>query len=584
MTTRPAALSSGDALFDRSRSESSRRVPIVRLVKRLLLAIVVAPALVTLLLLGAEAVARLALAADSAAAPARYFVASADGRALVPGPRPPHGGAHFRVERLEREKAPGVVRVVCLGDSTVHGHPFDPPAPFADWLAARLPELLPGHRFEVWNLGVNGMNAEAVADVAAELAPLSPDLAIVYVGHNEFLDQHLPAAMRPWSHALHRALGGSWFFGWLAQRLGSVANRDDTAMGGDRLLLERLRDRGALDDEPLLEPALIDRALDRYEASLQRLVTTLAAAGTTSLLCVPICDLPDTPPQRSTLPVEATAAERTQLRAELRDPGFDRAAHAAAWQSRWPQVAAVRYALGQLAQRNGDFAMAHREFIAARDLDGHPVRATTELQERMRRVATRERALLIDPWPALTNASGATGLAGQNGWFVDYVHPDLRGHELLADALLHGLADANWLAPRDEWRFADEPDRAAYALRMGLSPAAQATSLARRGLFALGQAYLDPDSELAKGAADSFERALRLDPECALGFAGRGALALLRADGKAALAAFDEAARRDPAALDFFVQGDATNATVHQLFEKAGLMIRSGQIVAREPR
>lgn len=503
----------------------------------------------------------------------------------MPGPDPPHPGAHFRVEHITRAKEPGVTRIVCLGDSTVHGHPFDPPAPFADWLAARLPLLLPGRRFEVVNLGVNGMDSEAVADLAEELAPLAPDLAIVYVGHNEFLDQHLGKSVRPFSHALQRALRHSWFLRWLAQHGGGATDGSSGPGDRERELVAQLRQRGALDATPLLAPEWIERTHARYHASLQRTARALRDAGALPLFCRPLCDLADTPPQRSTLPAGCSDTERAALGEQLRTAPEALVAalpDRAAWRTRWSTVAAVRYALGRAALLRGDADEARRELEAARDLDGHPVRATAALLAELDRLVAEEPLLLVDPWPALFAAAGSRGVAGQDGWFVDYVHPDLRGHELLADVLLHALADAGWLAPRPEWRFADEPPRDETARRMGLTLAAQATSLARRGLFALGQAYLDPESELAKGAADSFERALRLDPDCAQGYAGRGALALLRGDGRGALAAFDEAARRDARALDFFVEGHASNATLRELFARAGLTVRDGRIVPAE--
>ncbi|MBL8843455.1 MAG: SGNH/GDSL hydrolase family protein [Planctomycetes bacterium] len=514
-------------------------------------------------------------------------MASADGSALVPGPDPPHAGAHFRIERLPLAKEPGVTRVVCLGDSTVHGHPFDPPAPFADWLAARLPLLLPGRRFEVVNLGVNGMDSEAVADLAEELAPLAPDLAIVYVGHNEFLDQHLGKSVRPSSHALQRALRHSWFLRWLAQHGGGGGATGGAGDGGDRdrELVAQLRQRGALDATPLLAPEWIERTHARYHASLQRTARALRDAGARTLFCRPLCDLADTPPQRSTLPADCSEAERAALAEQLRSAPEALVAalpDRAAWRARWSTVAAVRYALGRAALLRGDTDEARRELEAARDLDGHPVRATAALLAELDRLVAEEPLLLVDPWPALFAAAGPRGVAGQDGWFVDYVHPDLRGHELLADVLLHALADAGWLAPRPEWSFTDEPPRDETARRMGLTLAAQATSLARRGLFALGQAYLDPESELAKGAADSFERALRLDPDCAQGYAGRGALALLRGDGATALAAFREAERRDARALDSFVEGHASNATIRELFARAGVTVRDGRLVPVE--
>lgn len=568
--------------------------------KRLLLATLFAPLMVAMLLGLLEFGARALLPADSPVRPRHWFErrGGGDTAELVISARPPLTGARFRRDSWPIAKATGTTRIVCLGDSTVHGHPFDPPAPFADWLAARLPELLPGRAFEVWNLGVNGMNADLVASLAQEIAPLAADLAIVYVGHNEFLDQHLGASLRPLGDAVAHALGGSVAYGWLAAQTAPA-----TTTAADPLVAA-LRQRGAIDATPLLPTEAIERGLRRYEANVHAIVATLHAAGTIPLLCLPICDLRDTPPQRSTLPSNLSAARAAELREALAALFVARAEFvhartidsAAPWPpllARWrdeaadrrleaPTFASLRYELGQLALLTGDVVPARLDLEAARDHDGHPIRATQALQAAIRRVVAQTHATtgaaLADPWPAL--AAAAPAIAGQDGWFVDYVHPDLRGHQLLADVLLHAMAEQSLLAPSAEWRFDREPDAATYEQRMGLSRAAQATSLARRGMFALGQAYLDPASSLLQGAADAFERALTLDPECALGFAGRGALALLRGDGAAALASFDAAAARDPAALQFLLDNHAGNASVRELFARAGLTVQEGRIVA----
>jgi lysophospholipase L1-like esterase len=529
---------------------------------------------VAAVLLVTELVARLLLPATAIRATGFLEVVGgpADARLSVRPDAPLRGGS-FRDGSWKLLKSDGWVRVACLGDSTAHGHPFDPPAPYANWLQERLPGLLPGRRFEVLNFGVNGMNAEAVADLAAELAPLAPDLVLIYVGHNEFLDQHLAASLAPLGHFFARLLRDS-----AAWRL---ARGSPAATGGDAELSAELRRRGALDAVALLPEEALDRGIRRYRAELERAARALTTCGAKVAFIVPICDLKDTPPQRSTLPPELSGSARAELESLLARSDAT-AAELEAAAKRHGDFAALDYARGRALLRDGDRERARACLEAAIDRDGHPIRATRRMRDALREAAAATGASVIDPWPALL--ASAPDLPGQDGWFVDYVHPDLRGHEFLADVLLRALADAGWCEPRAAWRFDLEPDSAALRARMGLTEAAQAASLARRGLFALGQAYLDPGSELLAGAADAFARAQKLDPDCAAAFAGQGALHLLRGERDPALAAFRRAHQVDPEALAFLRSAHDANPEVAALFERAGLALRDGQVTLREER
>ncbi len=567
------------------------------LLKKLLLALVGAPLLVTLLLALGELAARLLTASHSPAAPHRFFLRELhDGcDVLAATGSPPFAGAHFRADTFPIERPAGTTRIVCLGDSTVHGHPFEEPAPFACWLAARLARLLPDRAFDVVNLGVNGMNAEAVLDLVRELRPLAPDVAIVYVGHNEFLDSNLEASLHPLDHAIERLRLHIWLLARLQHWIPASAAIDP--------MQRRLSTPELVDDTPLLTDTELARGRANYEVNVRAIVAELRALGTTPVLCLPVCDLVDTPPQRSLFPPGTSAEKRTALRARLAAVATARRefevvrrstptaplpplleqwrADAASLRAEFSTVALVRYEIGRVELFSGEIEAARSDLVAARDCDAHPVRSTAATLATLRHIAEEEHVLLVDPWPAFV-AAAPSGIAGQDGLFVDYVHPDLAGHRLLADTLLHAFAENGLFADAASWRFTDEPTVAEYEVTMGLSRRAQADSFARRGLFALGSAFLNPKAKFVlKAASDFFERALALDRDCALGHAGRGALQVLNSATDAALAEFTEADRLDAHALDLIRENYSDNSEVRALFERAGLEVSEGRIIRR---
>src|SRR5262249_55432934 len=199
--------------------------------------------------------------------------------------------------------------------------------------------------------------------------------------------------------------------------------------------------------------------------------------GARVVLVHPISDAVDTPTEISWFAAATPPERRAEFRRRMAD--FERERIALDLQKRRAEpldparIAALGAALDGLVQIDATVVELHhlrgrlllledrkdearREFSIALEEDGDPVRATAKLQAILDEVARATGALVVDPRPAL-DAAAAPDLPGQNGWFVDYVHPDIRGHELLADAILRTLAHANVFAPEPAWRFGSEP-------------------------------------------------------------------------------------------------------------------------------
>ena len=80
---------------------------------------------------------------------------------------------------------------------------------------------------------------------------------------------------------------------------------------------------------------------------------------------------------------------------------------------------------------------AYREYVAARDLDGMPMRCLSPFQDAYREVAARHGCILIDG-QSYFHAIGRHGLLDDE-LFQDAMHPSLRGQIALAQAILVAL-------------------------------------------------------------------------------------------------------------------------------------------------
>jgi lysophospholipase L1-like esterase len=552
------------------------------LVRRLLLALVIPPLLVALLLAASEAV--LALLPDVRP---RWFdrVRDADGRAeFVRSPVPPKFNDRIRTDRLPVVPPPGTRRVVCLGDSTVYGVPFEPPIPFADVIALRLQHLLPDQRVEVRNLGVAGICSQDVLDLVRELDGAGADLLVVYVGHNEFLEMDLLPVVHPLSAWTQRLARWSRSVAWLERMKGEPS---------DSAPLEALRKQALVHDAPLFTPRELDRAFRLYREHLEDLADFARARSIALVICRPVCDLLDTEPRYSVFSPATAPDSRAAIRDALAESRRLRHAWKEASGAGAPppaageveallakldrclalddRVAQTAYERGSVLLLLGRHAEASASLEAAVDLDGYPWRLPRRGWKAAEEVARSRGVPFVDASP-LFRAEVAPLPPGQNGLFVDYVHPDRRGHELLAEAILRELAARSLLAPTERWRFADEPSFEEYRRLSGFDPKRQADAWARDAFLSIGLSSFDPERKIPlRVAREKIGRALALDPGCAAAHFGLGVIATIERRRDEALSQFEGARARDPAIEQLLAAPYAKLADLRRAFDAAGL-------------
>ncbi len=579
-------------------AEALSRTPRKRLFARILLALVFAPLVVLALL----SVAELALAAAGVAPRRTNFerIREAEGtESLVASKTPPHSWTLFTDQRIPVRRKSGIRRVLFVGESTVAGYPFQPPAAFCYWVEARLEKLLPDLDFEVLNLGVNGWNCEAVRDLVAEIGPsLEPDLYVVYSGHNEYLDANIFAIKFPIRHGLQRIIE-SFHFGRLLLSWSKPRWREIDQP------LRNFRYSGLL-DEPLIDAAEMSRAFRNYERNARDIVHIACRQDAGVVFCLPVCDLRDTIVNCSSFsaatPLEVRESFRKKLLAvrvgrvrledaRKADPSLDLDLPAQDLLREIDELEKIDATVGTLPYERGRLLVllrryreARKFFEEARDVDQQPVRATRFLHDILVRVAREEGALIADP-RARFDAADPIGIPGQDKMFVDICHPDMLGHPMIADSIIQALSEHDVFAPKSSWRFAEEPTEEQYFRQLGLSNQVQARTCAMRALTALLQGYFSSERESTLKKADGFFKiALKQDPDCALAHAGLGFLEVMRGNKEAALSLFEHARSLDPASLKPFEDGCRRHPLVKEMFAKAELCFVDGKVEGTDTR
>jgi lysophospholipase L1-like esterase len=353
-----------------------------------------------------------------------------------------------------RDKPAGTFRIFVIGESSAAGIPYGLEYSFAAWLARRLEAEAPGVRWEVVSAAFGGATSRSMVTMAREIARHQPDLLVVYLGHNEIGAHltpeeraHLDPDRRPWWTPLTRLR--------LYRTVAEALPRPSKRLGvrrpedaGDRLGTPR--DYASDADRRLLVQA--------YRARIEEIVGLMRDAGAQTALLTLSQNFSDWPPNVSVHRRRLSPEQKQRWRAAVRR-GRELAEHddcpaaIAAWREALALddgYAMLHYEIAGCARRTGQLDLARTHFRLASDLDMFSQGALSPQNDALRDVAEREGAILVDVEAELARASGER-LVGDD-LFVDAMHPNLRGNQLIAQAVAEALRRENRPLPAERWR------------------------------------------------------------------------------------------------------------------------------------
>src|SRR5262245_28782993 len=95
------------------------------------------------------------------------------------------------------DKPSAAYRIFVIGESAAEGVPYGTGFAFSAWLARRLEAQAPDVQWEVVNAALAGAQSWSALMIVRDIARRSPDLLVVYLGHNE-VGTRFTAAERRW--------------------------------------------------------------------------------------------------------------------------------------------------------------------------------------------------------------------------------------------------------------------------------------------------------------------------------------------------------------------------------------------------
>lgn len=364
----------------------------------------------------------------------------------------------FEPQDFPAIKPPSEFRIFCLGGSTAQGRPYSIPTAFPTWLELALGAADPSRSWRVVNCGGISYASYRLLPILKEVLAYQPDLILLYIGDNEFLEDRAFAEHKSRPLWLRRAEGTAGRFRLYNLIRGQVHRATEP---------EAVR--------PIL-PAEVDALLDYkggleayhrndaqraaviadYAANLHRMIALCRERKVPVILACPACNL-ETPPFKSEHKPGLSAARRQRFDAlwEEARSHYDRSLpkaveilnRAAAIDD---EHAGLMSVLGRSLQSLGRHNEARAALIQACDWDVCPLRILSPMRQEVRRIAEATGTPFVDAF-ALFAGKSPGGIPGY-AWLVDHVHPTIPGNQLLASAFFETMRREGWVHPTTGWQ------------------------------------------------------------------------------------------------------------------------------------
>jgi hypothetical protein len=207
----------------------------------------------------------------------------------------------FNLQEFHRDKPANTIRVFCLGGSTTYGRPYDDRTSFVAWLRELLDGADRDRQWEVINAGGISYASYRVAAVMDELCKYSPDVFVVYTGHNEFLEERTYQdlrARRQGTHRLNVMLRKTRTYSLVQMLL-----YDENSQADRRYRLsaevDAILDHAAGPNSYERDEQLRADVLEHFEFNLVRMVETARSVEAEILFVTPAANLKDFSPFKS---------------------------------------------------------------------------------------------------------------------------------------------------------------------------------------------------------------------------------------------------------------------------------------------
>lgn len=316
-------------------------------------------------------------------------------------------------ERFLKQKPANLIRIFVQGESTAVGFPYFHNGAFPRMLDYRMHQDLPHLNLEVINLSMTALNSYALYDFADEVIAQHPDAVIINAGHNEYYGAlgvgstgtfGSNVAVARFGIALRKTKVGQL----LSKAIAVFAPGTDKT-DYDHTLMERM----VKQQEIPFGSHLYKAGIKQYEKNLDETLAKYEQAGIRVFLCNTVCNLKG---QKPFISIDGPDSIRASF-------FFEQA---------------------NLAYEQGDKAKAREAYIRAKELDALRFRAPEEINRVTERLAHKYKHVVFVDVKKMLEGYAPDSIMGDE-LMLEHLHPNLKGHFLISEALLESFRQSSFL-------------------------------------------------------------------------------------------------------------------------------------------
>jgi len=332
-------------------------------------------------------------------------------------PTPPH-------QIFLRKKPKNGYRIFVLGESSAAGFPYSANGSFPNILWRALSETFPDKYIEVINLSLSAINSYTLLDFVDEIVKQSPDLILIYTGHNEYygaLGVGSSQSLGPIRGLikLYLTLNSLRTFlllrdviGWFRLKISSIVYGGSVIKPSATLMETMVAEQIIPYKGPLYEIGK-KQFFENMSAILEKLSRNRVPVIISEL----VSNMRDQPPFISVEDSVYGSAEKA-------------------------------YKMAQELERKKDFENARRYYLLAKDLDALRFRAPEEFNEIIRNLAAKYNQICIHMLSEFEKYS-SNGIIGRN-LIHEHLHPTKEGFCLMAKKFYEAMREAKFI--EENWR------------------------------------------------------------------------------------------------------------------------------------
>lgn len=329
-------------------------------------------------------------------------------------------------EVFDEVKQKNSLRIFVLGESSAAGFPFAPLGSFSRYMQQRLDLVYPQSKIEVVNLGITAINSYTINDLFPGVLEMSPDLVIIYTGHNEYYGALGVGSMESFGTSRTIIKLGLWLnrfktFELLTDIIRTISGWISplNAVNQDATLMERM----VSEQHITYDSEIYQEGIEQFKVNMHEILELAVQKNVKILLSTLTCNTLDQQPFVS-------------LKTENYPPAkeiFEKA---------------------KQELRNGKIRTADSLFTYAKELDALRFRAPEAINNIIMSYSIEFDFPLVNI-DSVFRSNSLHGIVGDN-LMTDHLHPTLEGYQLMGKAFFESMKSNGYLPDTEPIQLSDE--------------------------------------------------------------------------------------------------------------------------------